>query len=120
MNIFSLLKVQISTFYIIFTEYRLIFRENITSLAPVSLLSKTSDILCNISEMSIYKDCFFLLRKHFSMMHAQFLALAGLPVFYLRACSYMHFPPSTTQSVINNANKIKVCLFSSTQFASSI
>lgn len=81
-------------------EYRLIFRESITSPVPESLfLSKPLATLCNISEISIYKDCFSLLRRHFSMMHAQFMALVDLPVFYLRACLYTHLPPSTTQSV---------------------
>lgn len=110
-----------STLPFIFSGYRLIFRESLMSLPSASLLPKILDILWNISETNIHKDCFSLLRKHhFSMMHAQFSALADLPIFYLRACLYMHLPAGTTQSVINNGNRMKVCLFSSAQFASSI
>lgn len=54
------------------------------------------------------------------MTHAQFMALEGLPVFYPMVCFYMHLPPSAAQSVINIGNKMKVCLFSSMQFATSI
>jgi len=54
------------------------------------------------------------------MTHAQFMALEDLPVFYLPACLYTRLPPSTAQSVINIGNEMKVCLFSSAQFATTI